>query len=44
MHERQTAGPEWDVGAQKISAVAAGTAKYANLCILSYFDPAQKSQ
>lgn len=41
MLERQTAGPERDVGAQKTSAAAA-TAKYANVSILYYFDPAQK--
>lgn len=45
MHESsQTAGPERDVGAQKISAGAAGTAKYANLSILAYFDPAHKKK
>lgn len=41
VRERPTAGPEWDVGAQKTSAAAA-TAKYANVSILYYFDPAQK--
>lgn len=38
-HQRQTAGPEGDVGAQKIVAAA----KCANVCILGDFDAAQKA-